>query len=109
LQRKIGKTRGPEFALSKSTMQLRKWAGALIIVFSGFLTIANSGTPLASQTATPVVYLAAIDGVINLGIAPFVQRVTNEATSEGAGTVILEINTLGNPIKETGWSCSTNR
>jgi membrane-bound ClpP family serine protease len=79
-------------------MQLRKWTGALISAFSGILRMANSSAPLASQTATPVVYLAAIDGVIDLGIAPFVQGVTNEATSEGAGTVILEINTLGNPI-----------
>jgi membrane-bound serine protease (ClpP class) len=76
-------------------MQISKWAGALII---GFLGVANSGTPLVGQTATPIVYLAPIEGMIDLGIAPFVQRVINEATSEGAAAVILEINTFGGRV-----------
>jgi membrane-bound serine protease (ClpP class) len=36
--------------------------------------------------------------MIDLGIAPFVQRVINEATSEGAAAVILEINTFGGRV-----------
>ena len=79
-------------------MQLSKWAGALIIVASGFLGIDNSATPLVGQTPTPIVYLAPIEGMIDLGIAPFVQRVINEATSEGAAAVILEINTFGGRV-----------
>jgi membrane-bound serine protease (ClpP class) len=79
-------------------MQIREWAGALIIVTSGLLGIAYSGTPLVGQTATPIVYLAPIEGMIDLGIAPFVQRVINEATSEGAAAVILEINTFGGRV-----------
>ena len=46
---------------------------------------------------TPVVYVAPIEG-IDLGIAPFVQRVLNEATEEGAAAVILEINTFGGRV-----------
>jgi membrane-bound serine protease (ClpP class) len=98
LHRQIVKIRGPEFALGKNIMQLRKWAGALIIVSSGFLGVANSGTPLAGHTATRIVYLAPIEGTIDLGIAPFAQRVINEATSEGAAAVILEINTFGGRV-----------
>jgi membrane-bound ClpP family serine protease len=98
LHRRIVKIRGPEFALGKNIMQLRKWAGALIIVSSGFLGVANSGTPLAGHTATRIVYLAPIEGTIDLGIAPFAQRVINEATSEGAAAVILEINTFGGRV-----------
>jgi hypothetical protein len=36
--------------------------------------------------------------MIDLGIAPFVQRVINEAASEGAAAVILEINTFGGRV-----------
>jgi membrane-bound serine protease (ClpP class) len=79
-------------------MQIRQWAGALIIVTSGLLGIAYSGTPWVGQTVTPTVYLAPIEGMIDLGIAPFVQRVINEATSEGAAAVILEINTFGGRV-----------
>jgi len=79
-------------------MQLRKWAGALILVTSGFLGITRSAAPLVGQTATPIVYLAPIEGVIDLGIAPFVQRVINEATGKGADAVILEINTFGGRV-----------
>jgi len=50
---KIGKIRGPEFALGKNTMQLRKWAGALIMVTLALLGITNSGKPLVGQSATP--------------------------------------------------------
>jgi membrane-bound serine protease (ClpP class) len=36
--------------------------------------------------------------MIDLGLAPFVQRVLDEATQEGAGAVILEINTFGGRV-----------
>lgn len=47
---------------------------------------------------TPVVYVAPVEGMIDLGLAPFVQRVLNEATQEGAAAVILEINTFGGRV-----------
>jgi membrane-bound serine protease (ClpP class) len=45
-----------------------------------------------------VVYVAPIEGMIDLGLAPFVQRVLNEATQEGAAAVIIEINTFGGRV-----------
>jgi membrane-bound serine protease (ClpP class) len=46
----------------------------------------------------PVVYVAPIEGIIDLGLAPYVQRVLNEATDAGAAAVILEINTFGGRV-----------
>jgi len=47
---------------------------------------------------SPVVYVAPIEGIIDLGLAPFVQRVLDEATREGAAAVVLEINTFGGRV-----------
>ena len=46
----------------------------------------------------PIVFVAPIEGVIDLGLAPFVQRVLDEATAAGAKAVILEINTFGGRV-----------
>jgi membrane-bound serine protease (ClpP class) len=46
----------------------------------------------------PVVYVSPIEGVIDLGLAPYVQRVLKEATDAGAAAVILEINTFGGRV-----------
>lgn len=51
-----------------------------------------------AATAAPVVYVATIDGTIDLGLAPFVQRVIDEATRAGAAAVVLEINTFGGRV-----------
>jgi membrane-bound serine protease (ClpP class) len=44
------------------------------------------------------VYTVPIEGVIDLGLAPFVQRVLDEATAAGAAAVVLEINTFGGRV-----------
>lgn len=55
--------------------------------------------PLAqAQTARPVVYVVPIEGIIDLGLAPFVRRVLDEAAEAGAAAVILEINTFGGRV-----------
>ncbi|HSE90728.1 MAG TPA: NfeD family protein [Candidatus Binatia bacterium] len=64
--------------------------------FSLLATLGLSG-PLFAQT-TPVVYVAPIEGMIDLGLAPFVDRVLREATDAGAAAVILEINTFGGRV-----------
>jgi membrane-bound serine protease (ClpP class) len=46
----------------------------------------------------PIVFVAPIEGVIDLGLAPFVQRVLDEATKADAKAVILEINTFGGRV-----------
>jgi membrane-bound serine protease (ClpP class) len=44
------------------------------------------------------VYVAPIEGVIDLGLAPFVGRVLEEVTTARAAAVILEINTFGGRV-----------
>ena len=74
---------------------ITNWVGSLsLIVFGFFATFAS---PLA-QEKRPVVYIAPIEGVIDLGLAPFVQRVLDEAADAGAAAVILEINTFGGRV-----------
>lgn len=76
-----------------------RWLGKMsFFPLSLFLAMAGIAIPLHAQTKAPVVYLAPIEGVIDLGIAPFVQRVINDAATEGAAAVILEINTLGGRV-----------
>ena len=50
------------------------------------------------QAARPLVYVLPISGVIDLGLAPFVARVLNEATQAGAVAVILDIDTFGGRV-----------
>ena len=48
-----------------------------------------------SYAEESIVYVAPIEGVIDLGLAPFVQRGLHEAASAKAKAVILDINTFG--------------
>jgi len=74
---------------------VRNWVGSLSLVVCGFL--ATFASALA-QEKRPVVYVAPIEGIIDLGLAPFVQRVLDEASDAGASAVILEINTFGGRV-----------
>jgi membrane-bound serine protease (ClpP class) len=51
-----------------------------------------------ARAARPVVYVAPIEGVIDLGLAPFVTRVLTEAADAKADAVVLEINTHGGRV-----------
>ena len=46
----------------------------------------------------PVVFVMPIEGIIDLGLAPFVQRVLEEAAERHAQAVILAINTFGGRV-----------
>ena len=70
-----------------------RWAKRRFIVGIGLFAVLSLTTFTFAQK-TPVVYVAPIEGIIDLGLAPFVQRVLKEATDAGAA-VILEINTFG--------------
>lgn len=54
--------------------------------------------PSVAQEPQRIVYVAQIQGVIDLGLAPYVQRVIDDATRTGAAAVVLEINTLGGRV-----------
>ncbi|HEX2225528.1 MAG TPA: hypothetical protein VHM64_00170, partial [Candidatus Binatia bacterium] len=74
-------------------------AGIVRTALLGFTLLAAlvpSGQLFAQKT--PLVYVAPIDGMIDLGLAPFVERVLREAGEAGAAAVILEINTFGGRV-----------
>jgi membrane-bound serine protease (ClpP class) len=57
-----------------------------------------AGAPAFAQAERRVVYVAPIEGIIDLGLAPFVQRVLDEAAAAKAAAVVLEINTFGGRV-----------
>ena len=66
-----------------------------LVVFACFAALA----PAFAQEKRPVVvYVAPIEGIIDLGLAPFVQRVIDEAQAAGAAAVVLDINTFGGRV-----------
>lgn len=71
---------------------------ALGIVQFGVGRLSSAEKDPAADPASAVVYVATIEGIIDLGLAPFVQRVLNEAAREKASAVILEINTFGGRV-----------
>jgi membrane-bound serine protease (ClpP class) len=84
---------------TKSFMNSAKRTAATIIALLTFslLTLLVPSEPLFAQKR-PVVYVAPIEGMIDLGIAPFVDRVLREATEADAAAVILDINTFGGRV-----------
>ena len=51
-----------------------------------------------AQVARPVVYVMRIDGMIDLGLSPFLARTLREAQQAGAVAVLLDINTFGGRV-----------
>jgi membrane-bound serine protease (ClpP class) len=68
------------------------------IALLAFAAAAGLAAPAHGQGARPVVYVIPVEGMIDLGLAPFVQRVLDEATEAKAGAVVLEINTFGGRV-----------
>ncbi len=75
-------------------MTQKSWAKRVLSVGIVLFAVLGIDTSTFAQKA-PAVYVAPIEGIIDLGLAPFVQRVLSEATDAGAAAVILEINTFG--------------
>lgn len=62
------------------------------------LTLLMLGAVSDEARAESVVYVIPVEGIIDLGLAPFVERVLDEAGSGGAAAVILEIDTFGGRV-----------
>jgi membrane-bound serine protease (ClpP class) len=75
----------------------RATAGRLLAALSVGCLVVTGGGALA-RAAPAVVYVAPIEGVIDLGLAPFVDRVLADATEAKADAVVLEINTFGGRV-----------
>jgi len=46
----------------------------------------------------PVVYVADVSGTIDLGLAPYIERVLKQAEQDGVAAVVLRINTFGGRV-----------
>jgi membrane-bound serine protease (ClpP class) len=56
------------------------------------------GAPHLPAQSKAIVYVAPIEGMIDLGLAPFVRRVLDQADKAGAAAVVLKINTFGGRV-----------
>ncbi|MGE0469988.1 MAG: nodulation protein NfeD [Nitrospira sp.] len=71
---------------------------ALHLAAIGILVPLMLGAVPVAPREGSVVYVIPVDGVIDLGLAPFVERVLDEAAAAGAAAVILEIDTFGGRV-----------
>jgi membrane-bound serine protease (ClpP class) len=74
------------------------WTRHWPVVGLALLATVVLSAPPPAQIARPLVYVVPIEGVIDLGLAPFVERVLEEAAGADAAAVILEINTFGGRV-----------
>lgn len=65
---------------------------ALLLIGGGMLLLAGPGS---AQDDDGPVYVLSISGAIDLGLAPYLQRVLDEADDAGAAAVVLDIDTPG--------------
>jgi membrane-bound serine protease (ClpP class) len=72
-----------------------RWFGNVLLLWLGLVC---AGAAPFAQEQRRVVYVAPIEGIIDLGLAPFVQRVLDEAATAGAAAVVLEVNTFGGRV-----------
>jgi membrane-bound serine protease (ClpP class) len=73
--------------------RLRLCVTAVVLVVAAGLTSAR----VASEDRATV-YVIPIDGVIDLGLAPYVERTLAEAAAQQAAAVVLDINTFGGRV-----------
>lgn len=75
----------------------RAVVGTLCLVL-GLLGAAGAARHSAAQASRPLVYVMPIDGVVDLGLAPFLARTIRDAQQAGAAAVVLDINTFGGRV-----------
>jgi membrane-bound ClpP family serine protease len=72
-------------------MKTRLPKGTSLCFFYAFLILSS----LLWAQNDRVVYRIAIEGTIDLGLAPYVKRVIDVAEAHDAAAIVVEINTLG--------------
>jgi membrane-bound serine protease (ClpP class) len=70
------------------------WLRPLAIAGLGVVGVVGIEHGFANQPR-PIVYVAPVTGMIDLGLAPFLRRVLAQAERDSAAAVILDINTFG--------------
>lgn len=77
-----------------TTLSFRLLALIALILSLGAGTLSLS----QSKSDGPLVYVANVDGTIDLGLAPYIERVLTQAEQDGAAAVVLRINTFGGRV-----------
>jgi membrane-bound serine protease (ClpP class) len=75
---------------------IRRAAAYAAVAVVAAVAVGHARTQAPAQA--PVVYVAPIEGMIDLGLAPFVDRVLREAQASNAAAVVLDINTFGGRV-----------
>jgi membrane-bound serine protease (ClpP class) len=86
-----------QFVNSRSTCARHPGLGKRAFQACSLLAILVLGGPVRAQAAA-VVYVAPVEGIIDLGLAPFIKRALDEAQQARAAAVILPINTFGGRV-----------
>ena len=88
--------------LAESTRRARllEWCRSLRLCVAAVLLVLATGLTFARAVGDDraTVYVIPIDGVIDLGLAPYVVRTLAEAAAQQAAAVVLDINTLGGRV-----------
>jgi membrane-bound serine protease (ClpP class) len=83
-------------------MRLRLAFYVLLLLAGVLLHLAGRSvgaqTPPPAAGARPLVYVVSIEGMIDLGQAPYLKRVLEEARTQRAAAVILDISTFGGRV-----------
>lgn len=84
--------------LSFGTFSLRGGALAALALAVGGPAVAVPGGLEGQEVAAPTVVRVPVDGTVEMGLAPFVERALEEAAAAGAQAVVLEIETPGGRV-----------
>jgi membrane-bound serine protease (ClpP class) len=79
------------------TMSTKKFLRQLLALFCIALAVVSVATEQRTAAGKHV-YVVPVEGIIDLGLAPFIKRIVKQAESDGAAAVILEINTFGGRV-----------
>src|SRR5688500_2858278 len=74
---------------------LIRMCALIILAVASLASHATSAQSGQGATSDGAVYVVPITGVIDLGLAPYLSRVLDQAEAEGASAVLLQIDTPG--------------
>lgn len=80
-------------ALAARRRRRRLWRLALVLAAASMAL--GGASPAGGQAGGGPVYVVDVSGTIDLGLAPYLERVLGEAADAGAAAVVVEIDTPG--------------
>jgi len=72
--------------------------GLAVLTALALAALLRGVSPAVTTDAPRFVYVVPVDGVIDLGLAPFLRRLIDQAARENAAAIVLEINTFGGRV-----------